>query len=97
MPVTAKMLEAEEVARVDPVVTGAILVAVEVAVRSATNVTKWDTSHVIARKIWIGATAVTAADTSHATAVCRRTTHAVTTAIKAATWLATARKRAIGT
>lgn len=71
-------------------------VAADVA-RSATNATKWDTLHVIARRIWTGATVVTEAATLPVTAVSHLTTLAVTTATRAVIWHATARRRATGT
>lgn len=70
---------------------------VPVVARSATSATKWDTLHVIARRIWTGATVVTEAATLPVTAVSHLTTLAVTTATRAVIWHATARRRATGT
>lgn len=100
MPATAKTL-AEVVAALEDhgTVSSEAVVAAAAAVvaRSATNATKWDTLHVIARRIWTGATAVTVAATLPVTAVSHLTTLAVTTATRAVIWHATARKRATGT
>lgn len=73
-----------------------VAAAADVA-RSATNATKWDTLHVIARRIWTGATAVTEAATLPVTVVSHLTTLAVTTATRVVIWHATARRRATGT
>lgn len=99
MPATAKTL-AEVVAALEDhgtVSSEAVVAAAAVVARSATNATKWDTLHVIARRIWTGATAVTVAATLPVTAVSHLTTLAVTTATRAVIWHATARKRATGT
>lgn len=99
MPAIAKTLAEAEAAREDhgTVSSEAAAVVVVVAARSATNATKWDTLHVIARRIWTGATAVTVAATLPVTAVSHLTTLAVTTATRAVIWHATARRRATGT
>lgn len=64
MPAIAKTLAEVVVAQEDPGIVSSVAVVVVVAAaadvaRSATNATKWDTLHVIARRIWTGATAVT--------------------------------------
>lgn len=98
MPAIAKTLAEAEAAREDHgTVSSEAAAVVAVAARSATNATKWDTLHVIARRIWTGATAVTVAATLPVTAVSHLTTLAVTTATRAVIWHATARRRATGT
>lgn len=95
-PGIAKTLAEVAAGQEDPVtVSSAVVVAADVA-RSATNATKWDTLHVIARRIWTGATAVTEAATLPVTAVSHLTTLAVTTATRAVILPATARRRATG-
>lgn len=98
-PGIAKTLAEVAAGQEDPgTVSSAVVVAAAVDVaRSATNATKWDTLHVIARRIWTGATAVTEAATLPVTAVSHLTTLAVTTATRAVIWHATARRRATGT
>lgn len=106
-PAIAKTLAEVVVVQADPGTVSSVAAAVVVAVpevvaaadvaRSATNATKWATLHVIARRIWTGATAVTEAATLPVTAVSHLTTLAVTTATRAVIWHATARRRATGT
>lgn len=100
MPAIAKTLAEAGAAQEDHgtvSLVAAAAVAVADVARSATNATKWDTLHVIARRIWTGATAVTVAATLPVTAVSHLTTLAVTTATRAVIWHATARRRATGT
>lgn len=96
MPGIAKTLVEAVAVQEDPG-TASSEAAVVVVARNATNATKWDTLHVIARRIWTGATAVTEAATLPVTAVSHLTTLAVTTATRAVIWHATARRRATGT
>lgn len=97
-PAIAKTLAEVVAAQEDPGTASseAVVAAADVA-RSATNATKWDTLHVIARRIWTGATAVTVAATLPVTAVSHLTTLAATIATRADIWHATARRRATGT
>lgn len=97
MPAIAKTLAEAEAAQEDHGTASSEAAVVAVAARSATNATKWDILHVIARRIWTGATAVTVAATLPVTAVSHLTTLAVTTATRAVIWHATARRRATGT
>lgn len=104
MPAIAKTLAVVVVVQEDPGIasSAAVVVVVPAAAvvdvaRSAINATKWDILHVIVRRIWIGATAVTEAATLPVTAVSHLTTLAVTTATRADIWHATARRRATGT
>lgn len=99
-PGIAKTLAEVAAGQEDPGTVSSVVVVAAAAVdvaRSATNATKWDTLHVIARRIWTGATAVTEAATLPVTAVSHLTTLAVTTATRAVIWHATARRRATGT
>lgn len=101
MPAIAKTLAEVVADQEDPGIASSAAVVVVAAVadvaRSAINATKWDILHVIARRIWTGATAVTEAATLPVTAVSHLMTLAVTTATRADIWHATARRRATGT